>query len=113
MAVSADWLRGYTDAILLRELQEGDSYGYEIQKHVSALSKGTLQLKEATLYTAFRRLEQAGYISSYWGDEMQGARRRYYHLTPQGEEKLREEKAQWRETRKTLSILLGEDGYEV
>ena len=42
---------------------------------------GKLELKEATLYTAFRRMETAGYIRSYWGDEAIGARRRYYSLS--------------------------------
>ena len=57
MALSADILRGYTDTIILRQLQQGDSYGYQINKNVTALSRGAVEMKEATLYTAFRRLE--------------------------------------------------------
>lgn len=45
------------------------------------------ELKEATLYTAFRRLEQSGAITSYWGDEATGARRKYYSITSEGREK--------------------------
>ena len=67
MALSADILRGYTDTIILHQLSHGDSYGYQINKTISTLSGGEVELKEATLYTAFRRLEEAGYISSYWG----------------------------------------------
>ena len=88
MALSADILRGYTDTIILRQLSQGDSYGYQINKNVTALSGGAVEMKEATLYTAFRRLESAGYIRSYWGDEMSGARRRYYALTDAGLDKL-------------------------
>ena len=88
MALSADILRGYTDTIILRQLAGGDSYGYQINKRVAEISGGGLEMKEATLYTAFRRLEEAGYIRSYWGDELSGARRRYYALTSQGREKL-------------------------
>ena len=84
MMVSADLLRGYTDAVILRRLAESDGYGYQISKEVSGISSGRLELKEATLYTAFRRLESAGYIRSYWGNEMIGARRRYYSLTDSG-----------------------------
>ena len=62
MMVSADLLRGYTDAVILRRLAESDGYGYQISKEVSGISSGRLELKEATLYTAFRRLESAGYI---------------------------------------------------
>ena len=88
MVLSADILRGYTDTIILRQLAGGDSYGYQINTRVAEISGGGLEMKEATLYTAFRRLETAGYIRSYWGDEMSGARRRYYALTNEGREKL-------------------------
>ena len=56
MALSADILRGYTDTIILHQLSHGDSYGYQINKTISTLSGGEVELKEATLYTAFRRL---------------------------------------------------------
>ncbi len=69
-----------------------------------------MELKEATLYTAFRRLEGAGLIRSYWGDENTGARRRYYSLTPEGREKVAQERATWRETREVLNQLLEGEG---
>jgi len=64
----------------------GDNYGYEINKSIQQRTGGKYELKEATLYTAFRRLEEAGCISSYWGDELTGARRRYYSVTDTGRE---------------------------
>ena len=109
MALSADILRGYTDAIILRQLSLGDSYGYQINKNVSALSGGAFEMKEATLYTAFRRLESAGYIRSYWGDELSGARRRYYAITDAGREKLRADRAAWMETKDQIDLLLMEE----
>ncbi len=109
MMISADLLRGYTDAVILRQLAEKDGYGYQISKEVSGISGGRLELKEATLYTAFRRLESAGYIRSYWGNEMIGARRRYYSLTDEGRKKLEEETQTWHETREVLNRLLEED----
>ena len=109
MALSADILRGYTDAIILRQLAQGDSYGYQINKNVSALSGGVFEMKEATLYTAFRRLESAGYIRSYWGDELSGARRRYYAITDAGREKLRTDRAAWMETKDQIDLLLMEE----
>ncbi len=108
MMISADLLRGYTDAVILRRLTEEDSYGYQISKEVANISGGRLELKEATLYTAFRRLESAGYIRSYWGNEMIGARRRYYSLTEEGRKKLAEEVLAWDETRQVLDRLLEE-----
>ncbi len=107
MSISADLLRGYTDTILLRQLETEDSYGYRINRNVSRLSRGEAELKEATLYTAFRRLESAGYISSYWGNEETGARRRYYTLTDLGHLKLKEDQQIWQETRSTLNLLIG------
>ena len=109
MVISADLLRGYTDAVILRQLAEEDGYGYQISKKVANISGGRLELKEATLYTAFRRLEGAGYIRSYWGNEMVGARRRYYSLTEDGRKKLEEEVQAWNETREVLNRLLEED----
>lgn len=106
MALSADILRGYTDTLILRRLAEGDSYGYQINKQITALSDGLAELKEATLYTAFRRMETAGYIRSYWGDENSGARRRYYAITDAGLEKLCKDCESWKETRQIIDRLL-------
>ena len=109
MAIEADLLRGYTDTILLRQLLRADSYGYMINKQISEQSGGNVELKEATLYTAFRRLEKEGLISSYWGDENQGARRRYYTLTPRGQERLMRDRRMWLETREILDRLIGDE----
>ena len=106
MALSADILRGYTDTIILRQLSHGDSYGYQINKTVTALSGGAVEMKEATLYTAFRRLENAGLIRSYWGDESSGARRRYYAITPEGLTRLLNDLDAWKETRAQIDLLL-------
>ena len=56
MSIAGDLIRGHTDAIILARLLRGDSYGYEINKTIESLSGGAFVLKEATLYTAFRRL---------------------------------------------------------
>lgn len=110
MSISADILRGYTDTIILCQLSLTDSYGYRISKTVAELSGGGLEMKEATLYTAFRRLEAAGLIRSYWGDEQTGARRRYYTITPEGRERLSRDRAAWQETRELMNRLIGGEG---
>ena len=56
MSIAADLIRGHTDAIILARLMEQDSYGYEINKTIARQTDGRFELKEATLYTAFRRL---------------------------------------------------------
>lgn len=77
-------VRGLTDTIILARLKAGDSYGYRINKEIRRLTQGAFEFKEATLYTAFRRLEQEDMIASYWGDESTGTRRRYYRITDKG-----------------------------
>ena len=82
-------------------------YGYGISRTVAEKSNGMVQLKEATLYTAFRRMEENGYIRSYWGDEETGARRRYYSLTEPGRVKLEDDREAWEETRHVIDTLIG------
>jgi len=73
----------------------GNTYGYEINKSIQQKTGGQYELKEATLYTAFRRLESAGQITSYWGDETTGARRRYYRITDSGREAYKALISEW------------------
>jgi PadR family transcriptional regulator PadR len=94
-SISTDLIRGHTDTIILNILRQGDSYGYEIYKKIIKLSGNQYELKEATLYTAFRRLEQDEYIISYWGDETQGGRRKYYCITDSGKELYEKNKNDW------------------
>ena len=106
MSIAGDLIRGHTDAIILARLLQGDSYGYEINKTISTISSGRFELKEATLYTAFRRLEEMGYIASYWGSSGAGARRRYYTITPEGRENCHKLLQEWKETKEIMDKLL-------
>ena len=106
MSIAGDLIRGHTDAIILARLMQADSYGYEINKVISMLSSGRFELKEATLYTAFKRLEELGHIASYWGDSGAGARRRYYTITPLGREACHRYLIEWQETKEIMDKLL-------
>jgi DNA-binding PadR family transcriptional regulator len=106
MSIAGDLIRGHTDAIILARLLRSDSYGYEINKVISTLSGGRFELKEATLYTAFKRLEELGYIASYWGGSGAGARRRYYTITPDGREASHRLMREWEETKEIMDKLL-------
>lgn len=110
MSISADLLRGHTDTIILTQLLRGDNYGYEINKNIQQRTKGAYGLKEATLYTAFKRLEQGGMITSYWGADGPGARRRYYAITEEGRRQCMENRREWEETRALLDALISEEG---
>ncbi|MBE6979539.1 MAG: helix-turn-helix transcriptional regulator [Ruminococcaceae bacterium] len=109
MSIAGDLIRGHTDAIILARLLKSDSYGYEINKVISTLSSGRFELKEATLYTAFKRLEELGYIASYWGSSGAGARRRYYTITPAGREACHRLMQEWEETKEIMDKLLTEE----
>lgn len=104
MSITSDLIRGNTDTIILSCLEKGDSYGYKINKTVSAIADG-YEMKEATLYTAFKRLEDSGCITSYWGEESVGARRRYYKITEQGETVLRQLRRDWEESKSIIDKL--------
>ncbi len=104
--ISTDLIRGHTDTIILNILRQKDSYGYEIYKTIIALSAQKYELKEATLYSAFRRLEQEEFILSYWGDETQGGRRKYYRITAKGQEVYEQNKKDWEFAKGILDKLI-------
>lgn len=113
MAISSDMFRGHTETIILNILRKGDSYGYEITKFIKERSDSKLDIKDATIYTAFRRMEQEGYITTYWGDGVGGARRRYYSITPLGKKVYRARVKEWTEANAILKELIqgGDDNY--
>lgn len=106
MSIASDLIRGHTDTIILAHLNSGDSYGYEINKTIQLKTNGRYELKEATLYSAFRRLEEAGLILSYWGDEATGARRRYYKITEAGKEAYQRLMEEWKSAKVMIDKLI-------
>jgi DNA-binding PadR family transcriptional regulator len=104
--LSSDLLRGHTDTIVLAILHKGDAYGFQIYNTILERTSEQYELKETTLYSSYKRLEQEGCISSYWGDETQGARRRYYHLTERGRAVYRQNMRDWEFTQRILTDLL-------
>lgn len=106
MSITSDLIRGNTETIILARLIEKDSYGYEINKSIKEKTNNEYELKEATLYSAFRRLEQGGMIESYWGNENQGARRRYYKITMLGSVVYEQNKIDWEDAKKLIDSLI-------
>jgi PadR family transcriptional regulator, regulatory protein PadR len=104
--LTSDLLRGHTDTIILKFLSSGDKYGYEITKLVYELSNHEYELKEATMYSSLKRLEHDGHITSYWGDETQGGRRKYYRITARGREQYESNKHNWNYAKHILEKLL-------
>ncbi len=104
--ISSDLLRGHTDTIILKLLLNGDKYGYEISKLIHINSNGEYELKEATMYSSLKRLESDDNIISYWGDETQGGRRKYYSITEKGKNTYYENKRNWEAAKRILDQLL-------
>lgn len=104
--LTSDLLRGHTDTIILKFLADGDKYGYEITKLVYEVSDHKYELKEATMYSSLKRLEHDSHITSYWGDETQGGRRKYYRITTGGRELYQANKHNWTYAKQILEKLL-------
>jgi PadR family transcriptional regulator PadR len=104
--VTSDLIRGNIDTILLGFLKNGDKYGYEIYKLVLAKSGGEYELKEPSMYSTIRRLENQKLIEAYWGDETQGGRRKYYRITEAGKKALETNLRNWEFTKMIIDRLL-------
>lgn len=106
MSITSDLIRGHTETIILSRLIDGDSYGYEVNKYIKTKTNNEYELKEATLYSAFRRLEEGGMITSYWGNENKGARRRYYSITSRGKDTYFKQKEDWKKAKELIDSLI-------
>jgi PadR family transcriptional regulator, regulatory protein PadR len=102
--VRSDIIRGHLDSIILRLIFERDRYGYEISKEISLRTDNRFQVKEATLYAVFQRLEKKEFIQSYLGNVSQGAKRKYYKITKLGKAYLTEMIDEWIETKRIIDI---------
>jgi PadR family transcriptional regulator PadR len=87
-------LRGVVEPLLLFIIGELPIHGYEIARELERRSEGYFDLTASTLYSALRRLESRGLVSSSW-QQISKQRRRCYELTEKGRQILAEELAQW------------------
>lgn len=100
--ISSDVMRGYNDTIILYLLLHESSYGYEISKKIKQISEEKYIMKETTLYSAFTRLQNCGYIQSFYGDETNGKRRTYYRITKAGMEYYHLKCKEWNLTKEVV-----------
>ena len=107
-SVNTELIRGHVDTIILKALIQRDRYGYEILDIISDLSEGRYEIKQPTLYSCLKRLEKQGFITSYYGDETQGGRRRYYKLTEKGRATLEQDQREWEFSRTIINRLLSD-----
>ncbi|KAB8137603.1 PadR family transcriptional regulator [Gracilibacillus oryzae] len=94
--MNKEMLKGTIDLLILSLLNTEDNYGYQISKKIKEKTEGTFVIQEGTLYLSLKRLENNGAITSYWGEESQGGRRKYYGITEEGKEQLDQNKNDWK-----------------
>ncbi len=104
--LTSDLIRGHTDTMVLKLLQERDMYGYELVKEIYKRSNKEYELKEVTLYASLRRLVSEQCVEAYWGDETRGGRRKYYSITKVGLDLYDEKRSDWDYSKKILDKLL-------
>ena len=88
-------LQGTLDLLILRTLATGEKHGYEIADWIHAASAEALSVEEGALYPALHRLEDRGWLSSFWGTSENNRKARYYRLTPLGKRQLAAETSKW------------------
>ena len=93
--------RGMLEAVVLALLLKGDSYGYLLVRQAA----GAIELSESTLYPVLRRLEGAGQVSAYT-QEHSGRLRKYYRITPLGEEKVQQFLADFQQVHQVYQLIL-------
>ena len=81
-----------------------EQYGYTLRK---VLSDRGLEVDENTLYPLLRRLETQGLLASQWREENK-RKKRFYHLSADGEQMLERLLAEWREMDASLKGILKE-----
>ena len=106
MAGDFTFLKGNIETIILCSLYNKDMYGYELAKSIKDRTQSQYEIKQPTLYSYLKRLEQDGYVYAYWGGESSGGRRRYYKLTEQGRADCEKFLAEWEYQRNVMGSLV-------
>ena len=96
MSEPIDLLKGTVDVLILRTLAGEPMHGYGISQWIRGRTDGVLQVQDAALYQALRRLEAKGWLAAEWGVSENNRRARYYSLTAEGRAQLRAEASAWR-----------------
>ena len=88
-------LQGTLDMLILKSPIAGEMHGLGISRRIQQITGGTFVVKPGSLFPALHRMEQEGWISSYWGDSENNRRAKYYRLTKAGTKQLEVESKRW------------------
>ncbi|HLN03721.1 MAG TPA: PadR family transcriptional regulator [Bryobacteraceae bacterium] len=92
---STSLLQGTLDVLILKVLALEPMHGLGISRRIAQVTGGTFQVKPGSLFPALHRMEEAGWLSSAWGDSANNRRAKFYRLTKTGRRQLKEEADQW------------------
>ena len=95
MAPPANLLQGTLDLLILKTLTLGEKHGVAIAHRIEQVTRGTFVVKPGSLFPALHRMEEAGWLTSSWGESDHNRRARYYQLTRAGRAQLKAETAEW------------------
>jgi transcriptional regulator len=104
-----EMLKGTLDMMVLRTLVAGDAHGHTIAKVIERTSEDVLEVEQGSLYPALHRLEDRGWVSSYWGPSENNRRAKFYRLTAAGRKQLLREASRWRQMARAIGLVMGEE----
>ena len=88
-------LQGTLDLLILKSLGTGELHGLGISRRIEQITRGTFLVKPGSLFPALHRMEEAGWLTSFWGDSKNNRRAKFYRLTKAGKSQLEVETEQW------------------
>jgi PadR family transcriptional regulator, regulatory protein PadR len=93
--LQGDLLQGTLDMLILQTLVLGPAHGHTIAHVIERRSEDVLQVEHGSLYPALHRIEDRGWIASFWGTSENNRKARYYRLTSTGRKQLAEQTSRW------------------
>lgn len=101
-----DLLQGTLDLLILQSLVLGPAHGHTIAHAIERGSDRVLQVEHGSLYPALHRLEDRGWVASFWGTSENNRKAKYYRLTPAGRRQLAAETTRWEELTRAVARIL-------
>lgn len=88
-------LQGTLDLLILKSLATGERHGLGVSRRIQQVTGGTFLVKPGSLFPALHRMEEEGWISSFWGESETNRRAKYYRLTKAGRKQMDAEAKRW------------------
>ncbi len=92
--------------LVLKTLVLGPAHGHTIAHAIERRSEDVLQIEHGSLYPALHRLEDRGWIASFWGTSDNNRKAKYYRLTQLGRKQLVSQTARWEQVVRAIGRIL-------